>query len=237
MRLEKAFKERILVIDGAMGTMIQDYNLQEADYRGERFAEHASPLKGANDLLSLTQPQIIREIHDAYLIAGADIIETNTFNATTIAMADYNLEAIVPELNRAAAQIARQAADQYTTAEKPRFVAGILGPTNRTASLSPDVEDPGARNVDFDTLVEAYAQQAQALIEGGVDFLMVETVFDTLNCKAALFALQELFANDALEVPVAISATIVDASGRLLSGQTLEAFTTPCPICHCCPLG
>ena len=207
-----------------MGTMIQDYNLQEADYRGERFAEHASPLKGANDLLSLTQPQIIREIHDAYLIAGADIIETNTFNATTIAMADYNLEAIVPELNRAAAQIARQAADQYTTAEKPRFVAGILGPTNRTASLSPDVEDPGARNVDFDTLVEAYAQQAQALIEGGVDFLMVETVFDTLNCKAALFALQELFANDALEVPVAISATIVDASGRLLSGQTLEAF-------------
>ncbi len=224
MNLEEALKERILVIDGAMGTMIQGYNLQEEDYRGNRFSDHPSPLKGANDLLSLTQPKIIQDIHEAYLQAGADIIETNTFNATTIAMADYDLEAIVPELNLAAAKLAKQAAEKFTTPEKPRFVAGILGPTNKTASLSPDVENPGYRNVDFDTLVESYTQQAKALIDGGVDFLMVETVFDTLNCKSALFALQALFEKEQLEVPVAISATIVDASGRLLSGQTLEAF-------------
>ena len=224
MNVIEAFQKKILVIDGAMGTMIQNKNLNEDDYRGQRFATHPSPLKGANDLLTLTQPEIIQEIHEAYLAAGADIVETNTFNATRIAMADYNLEELAYEINVQAARLAKAATAIYSTPEKPRFVAGILGPTNKTASLSPDVENPGYRDIDFDTLVEAYFEQAKALAEGGADFFMVETVFDTLNCKAALFALQRFFKEQSLNIPVAISATIVDASGRLLSGQTLEAF-------------
>ena len=224
MNITEAFAKKILVIDGAMGTMIQNQNLSEEDYRGERFVDHPMPLKGANDLLTLTQPQIIQDIHEAYLAAGADIVETNTFNATQIAMADYNLESLAYEINVEAAKLAKAATARFSTPEKPRFVAGILGPTNKTASLSPDVENPGYRDIDFDTLVTAYYEQAQALCEGGADFLMVETVFDTLNCKAALFALQRFFKEQSHAVPVAISATIVDASGRLLSGQTLEAF-------------
>jgi 5-methyltetrahydrofolate--homocysteine methyltransferase len=219
-----AFQQRILVIDGAMGTMIQNRSLNEEDYRGERFANHPSPLKGANDLLTLTQPHIIQEIHEEYLEAGADIIETNTFNATRIAMADYALEETAYEINVQAAKIAKAATQNFHSPQRPRYVAGILGPTNKTASLSPQVENPGFRDIDFDTLAQAYQEQAKGLMEGGVDFLMVETVFDTLNCKAALFALQQLFDEEQTTVPVAISATIVDASGRLLSGQTLEAF-------------
>ncbi len=180
---------RILLLDGAMGTMIQSYRLQEADYRGARFRDWPSDLKGNNDLLTLTQPAIIREIHAAYLDAGADILETNTFNATTVSMHDYGMESLVPELNREAARLAREVAAQYSTPERPRFVAGVLGPTNRTASLSPDVNNPGFRNIDFDTLVTAYTEAAQALIEGGADLLLVETIFDTLNAKATLFAI------------------------------------------------
>nr|HQC72793.1 methionine synthase [Candidatus Competibacteraceae bacterium] len=215
---------RILLLDGAMGTMIQSYRLQEADYRGARFRDWPSDLKGNNDLLTLTQPAIIREIHAAYLDAGADILETNTFNATTVSMHDYGMESLVPELNREAARLAREVAAQYSTPERPRFVAGVLGPTNRTASLSPDVNNPGFRNIDFDTLVTAYTEAAQALIEGGADLLLVETIFDTLNAKAALFAIEQLFDATGSRLPVMISGTITDASGRTLSGQTTEAF-------------
>ncbi|ULX57967.1 methionine synthase [Ectothiorhodosinus mongolicus] len=224
--LEEALSRRILILDGAMGTMIQSYGLVEEDYRGERFADWPSDLKGNNDLLVLTQPQIIREVHGAYLEAGADIIETNTFNATHIAMADYAMEALVPELNREAARLAKEVAAEYSlkTPDRPRFVAGVLGPTNRTASISPDVNDPGKRNVDFDTLVTAYREATEALLEGGADLLMIETVFDTLNAKAAVFALETLFEESGSRVPVMISGTITDASGRTLTGQTTEAF-------------
>ncbi|MFO8152446.1 methionine synthase [Thioalkalivibrio sp.] len=225
-QIEQALAERILILDGAMGTMIQEYRLEEADYRGERFADWASDLKGNNDLLTLTRPDVIRAIHGDYLAAGADIIETNTFNGTRIAMADYAMEDLVPELNREAARLARTAADEWSakTPERPRFVAGVLGPTNRTASISPDVNDPGYRNVDFDTLVANYRESATALIEGGADLLLIETVFDTLNAKAAVFALETLFEETGQRVPVMISGTITDASGRTLSGQTTEAF-------------
>lgn len=225
-RLRTLLGERILVLDGAMGTMIQRHGLQEEDYRGTLFASWPRPLKGNNDLLSITRPDVIRSIHEAYLEAGADIIETNTFNANRISMADYGMEGLVPEINRAAARLAREAADAYTqkTPEKPRFVAGAIGPTNKTASLSPDVNDPGFRSVTFDELDAAYYEQAKALAEGGVDVLLVETIFDTLNAKAALFAIARL--NDSLPepLPVMVSATITDASGRTLSGQTIEAF-------------
>jgi len=219
-------ERRILVLDGAMGTMIQRYALGEADYRGARFAGHARDLKGDNDLLVLTRPDVIRAIHDAYLEAGADIVETNTFNATSIAQADYGLEDRVREINCAAAMLARECADAWTarTPDKPRFVAGALGPTNRTASISPDVNDPGARNVAFDELVVAYGEAIEALAEGGVDLFLLETIFDTLNGKAALFALESFFDRIGRRFPVIVSGTITDASGRTLSGQTTEAF-------------
>lgn len=226
MKLKEILAERIMFLDGAMGTMIQKHKLDEAAYRGDRFADYEHPLKGNNDLLTLTQPHLISEIHMQFLEAGADIIETNTFNCTTISMADYHMESLVEELNFEAAKLARAAADSYTKANpnKPRFVAGSLGPTNKTASLSPDVNNPGYRAVTFGELAKAYKQQAKALAKGGVDIFLVETVFDTLNCKAALFALQELNAEENLEIPIMISGTITDASGRTLSGQTIEAF-------------
>ncbi|MGA9163240.1 MAG: methionine synthase [Thiobacillus sp.] len=218
--------QRILVLDGAMGTMIQSYKLSEADYRGERFADFAHDLKGNNDLLCLTQPHIIKEIHTKYLAAGADILETNSFNATSISMADYHMEHLVPELNFTAARLAREAADEATTQnpDKPRFVAGVLGPTSRTATISPDVNDPGYRNVSFDQLRAAYLEAIDGLVKGGVDILIVETIFDTLNAKAALFAIEEYFDANNMRLPVMISGTITDASGRTLSGQTGEAF-------------
>jgi 5-methyltetrahydrofolate--homocysteine methyltransferase len=217
-------QQRILVLDGAMGTMIQRHTLEEEHFRGERFADWHTDLKGNNDLLSLTQPEIICDIHRAYLEAGADIIETNTFNSTQVSQADYQMEAISREINVASALLARKAADEFATPERPRFVAGILGPTSRTASLSPDVNDPGARNVTFDQLVENYTESTHALIEGSVDLIMVETIFDTLNAKAALFAVQQVFEELGIELPIMISGTITDASGRTLSGQTPEAF-------------
>ena len=225
-KITDILKERILFLDGAMGTMIQRHGLDEAGYRGERFADWPLDLKGNNDLLVLTQPDIIRDIHAQYLAAGADIIETNTFNATRVAMADYGMEALVPEINRAAAQLAREATDTATAAtpDKPRFVAGVLGPTNRTASISPDVNDPGYRNIHFDDLVEAYTEAAEALVGGGVDILLIETVFDTLNAKAAVFAIEQYFETSGIRLPVMISGTITDASGRTLTGQVTEAF-------------
>lgn len=224
--LETLLAERILVLDGAMGTMLQAYTFSEEDFRGERFANHAVPLSGNNDLLSLTQPDAIYEIHTKYLEAGADIIETNTFSGTSIAMADYALEDYVMELNVASAKIARKAADDISAKNpnKPRFVAGAIGPTNRTASMSPDVNDPGYRAVTFNELKEAYREQALGLIKGGVDILLVETIFDTLNAKAALFAIDEVLDEQQLKMPVMVSGTITDASGRTLSGQTVEAF-------------
>lgn len=224
--LSDLVRERILILDGAMGTMIQRHKLGEAEYRGERFSDWPRDLKGNNDLLVLTQPEIISAIHEAYLEAGADIIETNTFNAQAISMADYGMEALSHEMNVAAARLARQAADKYTrmTPEKPRFVAGAIGPTNRTASISPDVNNPGFRNVSFDELVAAYGEQARALIEGGVDALLIETIFDTLNAKAAGFAVREALDEMGADLPIMISGTITDLSGRNLSGQTPEAF-------------
>jgi len=218
--------ERILVLDGAMGTMIQERRLEEADYRGARFADHGTDLKGDNDLLNLTRPDVIAEIHRAFLEAGADILSTNTFNATRIAQADYETEAAVAEINREGARIARAVADEVTrrTPERPRFVAGALGPTNKTASISPDVEDPGFRNVGFDELRDAYREAAEALVEGGADILLIETVFDTLNAKAAIFAVDELSEALGAPVPVIVSGTITDLSGRTLSGQTVAAF-------------
>ncbi|MFQ5708161.1 MAG: methionine synthase [bacterium] len=225
-KLFELLQERILLLDGAMGTMIQGYGLEETDFRGEHFKEHAHNLKGDNDLLCLTQPQVVREIHHAFLTAGADIIETNTFNATAISQADYKLEPLVYEINVAAAKIARQAADDFTRKQpdKPRFVAGSIGPTNKTLSMSPNVNDPGYRAVTFDEMASAYAEQVRGLLDGGVDLLLVETVFDTLNAKAALFAIQEVCAKMGRSVPVMVSGTIVDNSGRTLSGQTTEAF-------------
>jgi 5-methyltetrahydrofolate--homocysteine methyltransferase len=223
--LMEALEQRILLLDGAMGTMIQGYGLNEQDYRGKRFSDWSSDLKGNNDLLSLTQPQIIREIHNEFLEAGADIIETNTFNANAPSMGDYGMESLVAELNTAAARIAREVADNHADAvNEPRYVAGVLGPANRTASLSPDVNDPGYRNITFKKLADTYQVAATALIEGGVDFLMVETIFDTLNAKAAIFAIKRSFEATGIELPVMISGTITDASGRTLSGQTTEAF-------------
>lgn len=222
----EVINQRILVLDGAMGTMLQRYKFEEEDYRGERFKNWESPLKGNNDLLSLTQPHAIEAVHRKYLEAGADIIETNTFSATTIAMADYHMEDLVYELNFESAKIARKVCDEFTAQnpEKPRFVAGSVGPTNKTASLSPDVNDPGYRAITFDELRIAYKQQCEALLDGGSDLLLVETIFDTLNAKAALFAIDEIQEERNIKIPVMVSGTITDASGRTLSGQTAEAF-------------
>ncbi|KGO80434.1 5-methyltetrahydrofolate--homocysteine methyltransferase [Flavobacterium beibuense F44-8] len=225
-KIHQALNERILILDGAMGTMLQRYNFTEEDFRSERFADFPHPLKGNNDLLSLTQPQAIRDIHALYFEAGADIVETNTFSGTTIGMADYHMEHLVYELNYESAKIAREVADEYTAKnpDKPRFVAGSLGPTNRTASMSPDVNDPGYRAITFDQLLIAYKEQVRALIDGGSDLLLVETIFDTLNAKAALFAIEEVKEELGLDIPIMVSGTITDASGRTLSGQTVEAF-------------
>ncbi|MFZ7342802.1 homocysteine S-methyltransferase family protein, partial [Avibacterium volantium] len=222
--IQQALKDHILILDGAMGTMIQQYKLTEADFRGERLKDSTIDLRGNNDLLTLTQPLVIQAIHEKYLAAGADIIETNTFSATTIAQADYALESIAYELNFAGAKLARLAADKYSTPEKPRFVAGVLGPTNRTASISPNVNDPAYRNITFMQLVDAYAEATKGLIEGGADLIMIETIFDTLNAKAAAFAIDQVFEELDIKLPIMISGTITDASGRTLSGQTTEAF-------------
>ena len=224
--LKREAKQRILILDGAMGTMIQRYKLDEAGYRGARFKDHGHDLKGNNDLLVLSQPAIISAIHNAYLEAGADIIETNTFNSQSISQSDDGLADIAQELNVAASRLAREAADAWTarTPDKPRFVAGAIGPTNRTASISPDVNNPGFRNVSFDALVQAYAVQARGLIEGGVDIILIETIFDTLNAKAAGFAVEQIFDEMGVRLPIMLSDTITDLSGRNLSGQTPEAF-------------
>ncbi len=222
----KEIQKRILVLDGAMGTMLQQYKFSEEDFRSERFKDYPTPLQGNNDLLSITQPEAIKTIHAKYFEAGADIVETNTFSGTTIAMADYQMENLVYELNFQSAKIAKEVADEFTTREphKPRFVAGSIGPTNRTASMSPDVNDPGFRAVTFNELRIAYKLQVEALIDGGVDLLLVETVFDTLNAKAALFAIEEVKEERKIDIPIMLSGTITDASGRTLSGQTAEAF-------------
>ena len=222
--LPELLRRRILILDGAMGTMIQRHKLGEADYRGERFKNHPKDLKGNNELLVFTRPDVISEIHEQYLAAGADIIETNTFGATTVAQEDYGLAPIAREVNVVAARLARAACDKYSTPDKPRFVAGAFGPTPRTASISPDVNDPGARNVDFETLRAAYYEQGEGLLEGGADLFLVETIFDTLNAKAAIFAIDELFEKTGERLPVIISGTVTDASGRILSGQTVSAF-------------
>jgi 5-methyltetrahydrofolate--homocysteine methyltransferase len=217
-------KNRIAVLDGAMGTMIQRFKLDEAAYRGERFKDFHKDVKGNNELLSLTRPDVIRDIHESYLAAGADLVETNTFGATTVAQADYDMADLAREMNLASARLAREACDKYSTPDKPRFVAGALGPTPKTASISPDVNDAGARNVTFEQLRAAYYEQIEALVEGGADVLLVETIFDTLNAKAALFAIDEFFEASGERLPVIISGTVTDASGRILSGQTVTAF-------------
>lgn len=231
-KIQQALQKRILILDGAMGTMLQRYKFSEEDFRGERFKDFHKSVQGNNDLLSLTQPQAIAEIHSKYFAAGADIVETNTFSSTTIAMADYDMQDLVYELNFESAKIAKKVAEDFTAkdsssggqAHKPRFVAGAMGPTNKTASMSPDVNDPGFRAISFEELRVAYKQQAEALIDGGVDILLVETIFDTLNAKAALFAIDEIKEERNLDIPIMISGTITDASGRTLSGQTAEAF-------------
>ena len=236
-RIQDCLKERILIIDGAMGTMIQRHKLEEADYRGERFKDWHCDVKGNNDLLSITQPAIIEGIHKKYLEAGADIIETNTFSSTVIAQADYDMQSLAYELNVAAGKVARSAADQYTAKDpgKPRFVAGAIGPLNKTLSLSPDVNNPGFRAVTFDDVASAYYEQVKGLVEGGVDLLLIETIFDTLNAKGAIYAIKKYFRDiKKKELPVMISGTITDASGRTLSGQTLEAFYIS--ISHARPL-
>ena len=224
--IKSILKDRILVLDGAMGTMIQRHKLEEEDFRKGWFENHQQPLKGNNDLLSLTRPEIIQEIHSEYFAAGADIAETNTFSGTIIAQADYNLEHAVYDINYHSAKIAREVADEFTVNEpnKPRFVAGSIGPTNRTASISPDVNDPGFRGVTFEELKAAYRQQTEALMDGGVDLLLVETVFDTLNAKAALYAIDEVFDERNVKLPIMVSGTITDQSGRTLTGQTTDAF-------------
>ena len=224
--IEALLKERILILDGAMGTMIQKESLEEADFRGERFKDHPCSLKGNNDLLSLTRPDLIKNIHRAYLDAGADIIETNTFSSTRVGMSDYQMEYLAYELNHVSAQIAVEVAKEISlkTPNKPRFVAGSIGPTNKTASMSPDVNDPGYRAIHFDELVDQYTEQVDGLLEGGVDLLLVETIFDTLNAKAALFAIESVKEKRKCSIPVMVSGTITDASGRTLSGQTVEAF-------------
>ena len=225
-RILEEIQKRILVLDGAMGTMLQRYNFTEEDFRGKRFKEYHLPLKGNNDLLSITQPQAIKEVHHNYFEAGADIVETNTFSGTTIAMADYDMEDLVYELNYQSARLAKEVAQEFTkkNPEQPRFVAGSIGPTNKTASLSPDVNRPEYRAVSFEELRIAYKEQVKALIEGGVDVVLVETIFDTLNAKAALFAIEEVKEELQIDIPVMVSGTITDASGRTLSGQTVEAF-------------
>ena len=224
--IKELLQKRILVLDGAMGTMLQRHKFTEQDFRGERFKDWAHPLQGNNDLLSLTQPEAIADVHRKYFAAGADIVETNTFSGTTIAMADYHMEELVYELNFESARIAKEVAQEFTEKEphKPRFVAGSIGPTNKTASMSPDVNDPGFRAISFDELRIAYKQQVEALLDGGVDLLLVETIFDTLNAKAALFAIEEVKEERNIDVPIMVSGTITDASGRTLSGQTAEAF-------------
>lgn len=224
--IKDILQEKILVLDGAMGTMLQRYKFTEEDFRGDRFKDWPTPLQGNNDLLSLTQPEAIAAVHAKYFEAGADIVETNTFSGTTIAMADYQMEELVYELNYESARIAKQVADEFTAKDpcKPRFVAGSMGPTNKTASMSPDVNDPGFRAVSFDELRIAYKQQVEALLDGGADLLLVETIFDTLNAKAALFAIEEVKEERNIDVPIMVSGTITDASGRTLSGQTAEAF-------------
>lgn len=222
--LARILQERIVILDGAMGTLIQQAKLAEADYRGARFADHPKDLKGNNELLQLTRPELILRIHEDYLRAGADIIETNTFGATRVAQDDYGLAAVAREMNVAAARLARQACDEFSTPDKPRFAAGALGPTPRTASISPDVNDPAARNVTFDELRDAYREQAEGLLEGGCDLFLIETIFDTLNAKAAIFALDELMEDSGERLPVIVSGTVTDASGRILSGQTVGAF-------------
>ena len=225
-QLTEALKQRILILDGAMGTMIQEHKLEEQDYRGERFKDWHVLIKGNNDLLSLTQPKIIADIHRAYLEAGADIIETNTFNATTISMEDYDMASLSREINLESAKLARGVCDEFEAKDpsKPRYVAGVLGPTSKTCSISPDVNDPGYRNINFDKLVAAYVESTLALMEGGADLILIETIFDTLNAKAASFAVEEAFEQAGRSLPVMISGTITDASGRTLSGQTTEAF-------------
>ena len=243
--IQDLLRERILIIDGAMGTMIQRYKLEESDYRGERFKDWASDVKGNNDLLSITRPDIIKAIHLEYLEAGADIIETNTFSSTAIAQADYNMQSLAYELNVASAQIAKKAIAEYTAKEQPvnrqpstvnqKFVAGAIGPMNKTLSLSPDVNNPGFRSVSFDEVSEAYYEQVRGLVDGGADLLLIETIFDTLNAKAAIFAIKKYFRDTKKQpLPIMISGTITDASGRTLSGQTLEAFYTS--IAHAKPL-
>jgi 5-methyltetrahydrofolate--homocysteine methyltransferase len=235
--IQQALQKRILIIDGAMGTMIQRHKLEEEHYRGERFKDWPSDVKGNNDLLSITQPEVIIGIHKEYLEAGADIIETNTFSSTVIAQADYDMQAIAYEMNVASAQCARKAADEYTAKDpsKPRFVAGAIGPLNKTLSLSPDVNNPGFRAVTFDEVANAYYDQIKALVEGGVDVLLIETIFDTLNAKGAIYAAKKFFRDNKMaELPIMISGTITDASGRTLSGQTLEAFYTS--VLHANPL-
>jgi len=222
--LPQLLTQRIAILDGAMGTMIQRLRLSEAQYRGERFADFHRDVKGNNELLSLTRPDVIRDIHEGYLAAGADMVETNTFGATTVAQSDYDMAELTDEMNLASARVAREACDRYSTPDKPRFAVGALGPTPRTASISPDVNDPGARNIDFETLRAAYHAQTLALIQGGVDVLLVETIFDTLNAKAALFAIDEVFEQTGERLPLIISGTVTDASGRILSGQTVSAF-------------
>lgn len=225
-KIKEELKKRILVLDGAMGTMIQQYKLEEEDFRKGWFENHQSPLKGNNDLLSLTRPDVIKAIHAKYFEAGADIVETNTFSGTTIAQEDYNTQDKVYEINYHSAKIAREVADEFTAKEphKPRFVAGSIGPTNKTASISPKIQDPGYRAISFDQLVQAFKQQVNALVEGGVDMLLVETIIDTLNAKAALFAIEQVFEEKNIELPIMVSGTITDQSGRTLSGQTTEAF-------------
>ena len=227
-QIKDLIKEKIMVLDGAMGSLIQTYKLEEEDFRGERFKNHTHPVKGNNDLLALVRPDILKEIHCEYLEAGADILETNTFSGTTIAQADYALEDAVYDINFYSAKVAKEAADEYTAKNpnKPRYVAGAIGPTNRTLSMSPDVNDPGFRAVSWEELVKAYKEQTVALIDGGVDVLLVETVFDTLNAKACLFAIDEVFDEKMVNIPIMVSGTITDASGRTLSGQTAEAFLT-----------
>jgi 5-methyltetrahydrofolate--homocysteine methyltransferase len=222
--LPALLQQRLVILDGAMGTMIQRFKLTEAQYRGERFQDFHKDVKGNNELLSLTRPDVIRDIHEGYLAAGADLIETNTFGATSIAQADYDMAHLAREMNLESAKLARAACDRFSTPEHPRFVAGALGPTPKTASISPDVNDPGARNIDFEALRAAYYEQVEGLVEGGADVLLVETIFDTLNAKAALFAIDEFFEASGERLPIMISGTVTDASGRVLSGQTVTAF-------------
>ena len=226
MSIVKELEQRILVLDGAMGTMIQNHSLDEEDFRGERFVDHPAILKGNNDLLSITQPEIIKEIHRNYFDAGADIVETNTFSSTSVGMADYQMESLAYELNYESAKIAKEVSEEYLekTPDQPRYVAGSIGPTNKTLSMSPDVNDPGYRAITFDELVIAYKEQVNGLVEGGSDLLLVETIFDTLNAKAALYAINEIKEERRIDIPIMVSGTITDASGRTLSGQTVEAF-------------